>query len=128
MNFRTYQRQCAEWVRHCFSPDVLEDRSQRNYRFVEEALELAQSHGVRKEEVLQLVEYVSNRPPGDPVQEVGGVMTTISTMCHVYGYDLETAAVAELNRCIINVERIREKWKNKPQLSPLSGASSIPKQ
>ena len=123
MMFRFYQRHCAEWAKRCFGLDVTQDRSQRNYRFVEEALELAQSHQVTKEEVLKLVEYVYNRPPGDPIQEVGGVMTTLSTMCHVYGYDLETCALTELDRCEQNIDKIREKWKNKPQLSPLPGPS-----
>lgn len=121
--FRFYQRRCAEWAKNCFGLSVTEDRAQRNYRFMEEALELAQSHGVTKEEILQLVEYTFSRPPGDPIQEVGGVMTTLSTMCHVYGYDLETCALAELNRCEINIAKIREKWKNKPMMSPLPGAN-----
>jgi len=124
MMFRSYQRTCAEWAKKCFGPDVTQDRAQRNYRFMEEALELAQSHGVTKEEVLKLVDYTFSRPPGDPLQEVGGVMTTISTMCHVYGYDLETCALVELERCEKNIDKIREKWKSKPQGSPLSGVSA----
>lgn len=121
---RTYQRLCAEWAKKCFGLSVTEDKMQRNYRFMEEALELAQSHGVTKEEVLQLVDYTFGRPLGDPLREVGGVMTTLSTMCHVYGYDLETCAYDELEYCEANIDKIREKWRNKPQMSPLSGSSA----
>ena len=67
---------------------------------------------------------LTGESPGDPLQEVGGVMTTLSTMCHVYGYDLETCALTELDRCEQNIDKIREKWKNKPQLSPLPGPSA----
>lgn len=100
-------------------------RQERNFRFIEEALELVQAHDVTKEEVLQLVEYTFSRPPGDPLQEVGGVMTTLSTMCHVYGYDLETCALDELNRCEKNIDKIRAKQKSKPHaFSPLPGTAT----
>lgn len=124
MMFRFYQRRCTEWAKKCFGLDVYDDRAQRNYRFMEEVLELAQSHGVTKEEVLQLVDYTFSRPPGDPEQEVGGVMTTLSTMCHVYGYDLEVCAIVELDRCEQNIEKIRAKWLSKPKGSPLSGVAT----
>lgn len=121
MQIGIYQLKCADWVLKCFGAEVLADKSERNYRFLEEALELAQSHGVTKEEALKLVDYVFGRPLGEPTQEVGGVMTTLSTMCTVYGYDLEKCATVELDRCHERMDIIRAKWRNKQHRSPLSG-------
>ena len=41
----TFQRRVVAWLMECFSMEVCLDRTERNHRFLEEALELVQSLG-----------------------------------------------------------------------------------
>lgn len=116
-----FQQRVDRWMQQCFGEEIRWDRTERNYRFTEEALELVQSCGMSKEDVLKLVDYVYSRPSGYSWQEVGGVMVTLAALCSAQGTNMKIQAEAELQR--INepavLERIREKQKNKPQRSPL---------
>lgn len=122
MEIKDYQNKVAEWVVECFGEEIAHDKAERNHRFIEEALELAQACGCTKSEVLQLVEYVFSRPEGEPGQEVGGVMTTLNSLCFAHEINLEDAATTELDRVWEKIEKIREKRANKPKNSPLPAA------
>lgn len=104
---------------------ALYDKPQRNQRFIEEALELVQANGITKEECLQLVDYVYGRPAGEPKQEIGGVMTTLATLCFAYEFDMTECGEVELARCWENIDKIRAKQALKPKNSPLPGADAI---
>lgn len=56
------------------------DPSECNMRFIEKVLELVQSANMSKEEVLQLVDYVFDRPAGKIKQTFGGVMVSLATL------------------------------------------------
>jgi hypothetical protein len=86
---RTLQDSCGDW----------QDTPTRVFRFVEEALELAQALDCTKDEAHQLVEYVFNRPVGEPCQEVGGTMFTLMALCWRVGIDAEAETWRELRRC-----------------------------
>lgn len=116
----TYQDEVHDWLISCFGPEIASDRVERNHRFIEEALELVQALGCTKEDVLMLVDYVFNRPLGDPPQEVGGVSVTLAALCQANGLDQEDCANTELDRIWHMVDTIREKQKNKPKGSALS--------
>lgn len=123
--FISFQHRVKEWAIKCFGITIATNRKERNYRFLEESLELVQSLNLTKDEAHKLVEYVFNRPKGDPRQEVGGVMTTIASLCNANDFNLELCANNELMR--INtptiLEKIRIKQANKPnQTSPLPGS------
>lgn len=118
MNF---QQRVAPWMQACFGPVISSDTVERNHRFLEEALELVQALGCTSHEAHQLVEYVYNRPVGDPPQEVGGVMVTLAALCLANGIDMHSAGETELVRILRPevMDKIRAKQAAKPKHSPL---------
>ena len=118
----TYQSRVQQWLVACFGEAIAADHHQRNYRFLEEALELVQSLGATRDDAMQLVHYVFNREPGEPTQEVGGVAVTLDALCSAHRIDRAQAAENELERVWMNIELIREKQRSKPGMGPLPGA------
>lgn len=118
-----FQQRVKGWLMDCFSMEVCRDVTERNHRFIEEAIELVQSKGCTASEVHQLVDYVFSRPAGDPAQEVGGVMVTLSALCSAASIEMEKAAEVELARILRPevMERIRAKQATKIRYSPLPG-------
>jgi hypothetical protein len=117
----TLQERIAPWMQECFGPVISEDKLERGDRFLEESLELLQSGDYPKDRVYALIEYVYNRPKGEPSQEVGGVMITLGAYCLAHKLDMHEAGEVELAR--INqpliIEKIRAKQKAKPTGSAL---------
>src|SRR5688572_16930932 len=93
-----FQNQVRLWMLRCFGKEIAADTIERNYRFLEESLELVQSCGLDKEKAIELVEYVYSRPIGETKQEIGGVMVTIAALCDAHGIDLEECSREELSR------------------------------
>lgn len=120
---RSFQQGVLAWMLECFGARVTEDKATRNYRFIEEALELAQACGMTKAEGAQLLDYVYGRPIGEPEQEVGGVMVTLAGVCAAQGIDMRHAAESELARVWTKIEQIRAKQATKMGTSPLPGAA-----
>jgi hypothetical protein len=119
----TFQDRALTWMRGCFlRPDAML-LQQRSFRFVEEALELSQATGTSKQDVMRLVEYTYSRPTGTIMQEIGGVMVTLSGLASAAGESLKHCAETELQRCIDNTEKIRAKDLAKPERSPLPGST-----
>lgn len=123
-----YQEQAAKWSLECFGETTANDITERNYRFVEEALELVQSRGATAEDAHSLVDYVFGRDKGEPFQEIGGVMVTLALLVQASGLSLEQAALAELTRIEQPevMDRVRAKHATKPHKSPLPGDGSPP--
>lgn len=114
-----FQRAVDEWVRRCFGPAAAEEQRERNHRFIEEALELVQVLGCTREEAHQLVDYVFDRPAGNPHQEMGGVMMTLAALANAAGLNMRKAGGDELARVWTKIEQIRTKQSAKPKHSPL---------
>jgi hypothetical protein len=121
-----FQHRVRDWVLACFGDVIAADVTERNHRFLEEALELVQAKGCTVSEARQLVEYVFARPAGDPNQEVGGVLVTLAALCEPSGIDMVQAGEAELARVWTKVEAIRAKQAAKPKHSPLPAALDLP--
>ncbi|OMQ44975.1 hypothetical protein BKP54_11235 [Ensifer sp. 1H6] len=119
-----YQKRVRQWTDACFGNGI-GDPAERNFRFLEEALELAQSCGATADEARKLIDYVFSRPVGDARQEVGGVELTLAALCNARGIDLDEAREAELIRVWSKVEQIRAKHESKPKgvRSPLPGGA-----
>jgi hypothetical protein len=113
---KTYQHRVMDWMMACFSNEIARNRQERNHRFLEESLELVQSLDCTREAAHRLVDYVFDRPHGNPVQELGGVMVTIAALSSVHGLDMDEAADTELVRVWQNIDKIRAKQLIKPQL------------
>lgn len=114
-----FQRRVAPWMDACFGPEISNDQTERNHRFIEEALELAQACGCTQGEAHQLVDYVYGRPTGEKMQEAGGVMVTLAALCLAHRIDMREAGEIELRRIWTKVDEIRAKQAAKPRHSPL---------
>lgn len=111
----TYQEACLAWADQCFKPYVVNDVRERLRRFLEEALELVQSLGLPRDMAHRLVDYVYDRPAGNPDQEVGGVGVTLGVLCGVVSIDMEGCFDDELVRICdpAVIEKIRAKQATK---------------
>lgn len=119
----TFQSRVHPWMLTCFGPAIAADTAERNHRFLEEAIELVQACGGDRREAHQLVDYVFDRPVGEPHQEIGGVMVTLAALCLAHGLDMHEAGETELARVWTKVEQIRAKQTSKPKGSPLPAAA-----
>lgn len=115
----SFQKRVHPWMMECFGSEIASDKTERNHRFIEEALELVQSCGTAASECHQLVDYVFGRPVGEPYQESGGVMVTHAALCLANGLDMHENGEIELARIWTKVEKIRAKQASKPKHSPL---------
>lgn len=123
---KPFQTRVVNWLMECFSMEVCRDRQERNHRFLEEALELVQSLECTRPEAHQLVDYVFDRPAGNPQQELGGVMLTVAALCFPNDMDMQEAAEIELNRVWAKIDVIRKKQATKPKNSPLPTLPTTP--
>lgn len=116
---KQFQRGVFKWMIQCFGLEISHDKQERNQRFIEESIELVQSLGMPKQEVAMLLDYVYNRPNGEPRQEVGGVLVTLAALCGPNDLDMESCGEDELARIWTKIDKIRAKQATKPRNSPL---------
>jgi hypothetical protein len=114
-----FQAGVGAWMLACFNEQIARDVTERNHRFLEEALELVQAGGCTASEAHQLVDYVYGRPVGELGQEIGGVMVTLAALCDAHGLDMKMLGDKELARVWTKIEVIRAKQAGKPKHSPL---------
>jgi hypothetical protein len=74
MNILAFQGGVGDWMKSCFTEEIIQDKLERSDRFIEESLELVQACGYSADRAHALVDYVFNRPVGEPFQETGGVI------------------------------------------------------
>jgi hypothetical protein len=112
-----FQNRVLRWVLDCFGFERASDRTIRNDRFIEEALELIQATGSTRERAHELVDYVFDRPMGAIKQEVGGTMVTLAALCLANGVDMHECGETELARILdpLVMEKIRAKDLAKPE-------------
>jgi hypothetical protein len=115
----SFQAEVWRWALECFGETIPRDVKERCDRFVEEALELVQSLGYDRRRVASLTDYVFDREPGEPHQEVGGVKVTLAALCAAVGLDMDADGRRELDRIWTKVEAIRAKQAAKPTGSAL---------
>ncbi len=116
-----YQDRTAKWVETCFGPEDGMDVRERANRFMEEAIELFQAAGGTEDDVSQLAGHVFSKPVGDPDQETGGVLLTLSALSNAQKIDMLVAGENELDRVWTIFPRIRAKHANAIKGSPLPG-------
>ena len=74
-------RLACDWAIRAFGPAHVGNIPTRSLRIVEEAIEFCQSVGVPKEVVDLCVTKVYNKKPGEPMQEIGGILLTTNIVC-----------------------------------------------
>lgn len=113
---KEYLHQVGKWCRAVFGDEIASNVKIRNFRFLEEALELVQSLGCSREDATRLVDYVFNRPVGEPTQEMGGTFVTLYALAAAAGLEPAMAGWDEFNRCCQPdvIAKIRAKQKLKP--------------
>ncbi len=118
-----FQAEVGRWLTSCFGEAIAGDTMERNHRFLEESLELAQANGATAAEAHALVDYVFGRPVGEKAQEAAQALITLTALCHAASIPLSQATAAEMARITQPdvMARIREKQANKPAMSPLPG-------
>ena len=110
----SFQVRCLKWILTWLNSNLIYNKQERNQRFLEEALELVQSLDMDRETVHKLVNYIFDRPKGEPKQELGGVMNTLAILSEINSMSMWEAAEEELTRCWNNIEKIKDKQKLKP--------------
>lgn len=115
----TRQEQIAAWVQRVFEGDSIATAGpERTFRFVEEAVELAQAVGLPPDGLKRLIDYVYERPKGTPRQEVGGCFVTLYAACEALGINGDLEADKEIDRIQdpAIVERVRGRQAEKRKL------------
>lgn len=114
MMYPGFQRFVDAWMVKCFGTAVRDDREERNYRFIEEALELIQACGCPPDRVHLIVDHVYSRDVGGVEKEVGDVMISLAALCNNHRVQIDWAAIAAMDSCEKRTEIIREKRAGKP--------------
>lgn len=97
-SIRSFQVRVTKWMGVCFGSRIATARRERVFRFLEEALELAQALDLTADDARLVVDYVYGRPVGEAFQEVGGVKVTLAALCWNEKIDMQDAAFTELER------------------------------
>ena len=116
-----FQERVRHWVSATFDEAGIYDVETRNHRFLEEALELAQSNGCTRDDAHQLVDYVFDRPKGLAKEEAGAVLLTLAALCGALRINMEQRGEIELHRVWQLSPQIRAKHLSRPANSPLPG-------
>jgi hypothetical protein len=85
------------WAVEIFGPIALE-REERLLRFMEEAIELGHAAGLRKAQMLRLIERAYMRPRGIVKAEVGQAQACLETFAESIGLSSTNEAQAEFDR------------------------------
>lgn len=111
-----FQNRVYRWMKKWLGMESATEAQLRDLRFLEEAVELVQARGLPFDKVKEVVILVYGRPPGEPSQEVGGVVITLSALCSQAGIIFSEEAYRELVRIEApNVgEAIRARQSSKP--------------
>lgn len=114
---RSFQDRVFDWARDCFGERDTTSPDMRTYRFLEEALELAQACGCDRGTAARVLDYVYGRPAGVVAQEVGGTMVSLAVLCQAFHLGMSRCAEDELTRVLWKIEHIRARHAAKPDFS-----------
>lgn len=93
-----HQERVAVWLDQVFDAEERANTKERSLRVVEEAIELAQACGADEATVHRLVEYIFERPVGEPAKELAGVMVTVYAAAESLGESADARFDEEMHR------------------------------
>jgi hypothetical protein len=103
------QVRALAWATEVYGDRVKSARYQA-FRFIEEAMELAQTQGLTLADLVRTAEYVSARKVGDTKVEIGDVVFTLDILAENLGISVDGCHTTCLNRIKgLDPERCREK-------------------
>ncbi len=107
----TFQVRVRTWIKTVLGEKSADSLEERCLRFYEEATELVQALNLPKERAQAILDYVYNRPLGEPKQEFGGVGVTLCGLASCPGVrvSLPLAFEEELARAWERSEEIAKK-------------------
>lgn len=105
----------SQFLKDAFPDDPVVRPKVRVYRFLEEAMELAQAMEVTKEEAAKLLDYVFSRPVGEVRQELGGTVFTLVGVANALDMDIILEGHRSVDEGYSRIEQIRAKSKTKPR-------------
>ena len=93
-------RIATSWGLRSFGEEHMTNLPLRALRHGEESIEVMQSLKVSEEVVHQMVRNVYSKPPGDPLQEIGGSLMTANMLCEVMGVEADIVLELEIQRVL----------------------------
>lgn len=108
------QHSILSWACEVFGTACATNPTERIQRFVEEALELAQSLDMPREAAHAMVDFVYDRAKGEVHQEVGGVSISLLALCEHIGLSAHKEEVREHLRILgLDRDKLRAKQMSK---------------
>lgn len=109
------QARLSVWLGAAFGGRFLSPQD-RALRALEEAVELAQAVGISQDIAEAMTDHVYARPPGDPRQELAGLLNTVLLTATALDLDALTEGDIELQRAWARMDEIRAKQPEKVML------------
>ena len=89
-----------DWAVRCFGREHVASTKVRALRLAEEAIELCQAAGLDDVKIHKLVDIVYDRPKGEVVVELAGVLMTAHVLSASFGLDPQDVMLTELRRVL----------------------------
>lgn len=96
------QRQAYAWALDTYG-ERTRGRRYQAFRFLEEALELAQNQGLSFEDMVLVAKYVSERKVGDTKIEIGDVALCLDILAENLGLSVDTC----LTSCLMRIKALK---------------------
>jgi len=94
----TRQTDILQWANGTFGVATADNTGERIRRFAEESVELAQTVGLEKQALLDLIEHVYAKPAGNLAQEIGQVGVSLLGLAEHLGINVDEEERAEFER------------------------------
>lgn len=117
----TRQWKLIKWAVEMFGTVAL-DPKERALRLIEEALEVVQTVGLTREDIIPVLDRTFNRKPGELGNELGGLIMTAEALAEILNIDLQHEAEREYKR-ITSIPK--EQWQCK-HAEKVAAGTAIP--
>lgn len=95
------QGRAYQWAMQTYG-ERTRNRRYQAFRFLEEALELAQNQGLSFEDMVRVAKYVSDRKVGDTKVEIGDVALCLAILAENLGLSVDTC----LTSCLLRIKSL----------------------
>jgi queuine/archaeosine tRNA-ribosyltransferase len=102
MSMNNFQYHVGEWAKEEI-PNV--EKHQTLPMFLGTAIGAVYTLGLKKEDVLQVVDYVfSHLPAEDPRAQVGGTMVMLAVLCEAHDFNMMACGKFELDKALLELK------------------------